>query len=334
MVSIQWLRALAVTMVIVFHVLLKAHILGFTELTFSQGAAGVDLFFIISGFIMIYITRGRDFAFFDFMTRRVMRIIPFYWLVSGVVCVVYLYNPNLVNSHNGETHLLSSLLLLPIQDKVMLLEVGWTLRYEFLFYISFAFSALLFRNPLNYCVISIVVITITSLIKINNFYVQYFTNPLMLEFLFGITLYYLLNKTTKIIGFISLTLGVAMLIFFGFSGYGLQNRVIYYGLPMFLISLGLISFEDIIKSSKKRASQFISYLGDASYSLYLTHTLVIGVVAKISTLFNVSLAPYLFVPLSVITSVIVGLMSYELIEKPMVRFMKNLNLGPNAATSH
>lgn len=332
MVTIQWLRALAVMMVIVFHVLLKAQILGLTTLSFSQGAAGVDLFFIISGFIMVYITNRRKFSFINFMKRRVLRIIPLYWLLSMVVGIVYFYNPSIVNSHNGETDILSSFSLLPVQGKVMLLEVGWTLRYEFFFYFIFAISFFLFRKNAIYCLVLIVTISMASLFNLNNFYVQYFTNPIILEFSFGIASYYLFRKVTTKIGLASLITGVMLLALFALAEYGLQNRVVFYGLPMLFIFLGLLSFEDSIKKSKGCTSRFFSYLGDASYSLYLSHTLAIGVVAKALTLFNNGIAPYMFVPLAIIASLLTGIVCYECVEKPITKFVKNLNF--NAATCH
>lgn len=332
MVSVQWLRALAVMMVIVFHVLLKAQILGLTTLSFSQGAAGVDLFFIISGFIMIYITEKRKYSFTDFMKRRVIRIIPLYWLLSMVVCIVYFYNPSVVNSHNGETDILSSFSLLPIQGKVMLLEVGWTLRYEFFFYFIFAISIFLFRKNTVYCLIIIVATSMVSLFNLNNFYVQYFTNPIILEFSFGIASYYLFRKITKKIGSALLITGVMLLALFGLTEYGLQNRVVFYGLPMLFVFLGMLSFEDSIKKSEELTSRFFSYLGDASYSLYISHTLAIGAVAKVLSLFNNGIAPYMFVPLAIILSLLTGIVCYECVEKPITKFVKNLNL--NAATTY
>jgi exopolysaccharide production protein ExoZ len=333
MVSIQLLRAIAVIMVIIFHVLLKARLLGLTAISFSQGAAGVDLFFIISGFIMAYISTQKEFIPLDFIRKRLQRIIPLYWLLSSIVCMVYFYNPSIVNSHNGETNILSSFSLLPTQGKAMLLEIGWTLRYEFFFYLIFTLSMIISRKDARYCILIIMVISMASLFNVKSFYFNYFTNPIIIEFAIGIFSFYSLPKITKKHGWMALTIGMSLLILFGLYNYGLQNRVVYYGIPMCFIFIGLLSFEKTFKNNKSHVLRLFSYLGDASYSLYLSHTLTIGIMVKIYASLHNLTPPYLFVFLSVTISVIIGGMCYELVEKPINRFVKRIDFSfiPDAA---
>lgn len=105
------------------------------------GSFGVDLFFALSGFIMVSITRGR---FQDgphaarFLVERLARVYPAYWLVSAAVLLVYLASPQLINAaQGGRIDLLASFLLLP-QNILPLLSVGWTLVHELYFYLVFA----------------------------------------------------------------------------------------------------------------------------------------------------------------------------------------------------
>lgn len=324
MVSIQWLRAFAVVMVIIFHVLLKAQILGLTTLSFSQGAAGVDLFFIISGFIMVYITQNRKFSFIDFIKRRIIRIIPLYWILSSIAAIVYFYNPLLVNSHNGETSILSSFTLIPIYGKAMLLEVGWTLRFEFFFYTIFAISMYFFRHNAWYCVLLLILTSAVSLLNIDNFYIQYFTNPIIIEFSLGIFSFHYFMKTKNWLSLTFILMGFFLFIIFGIKNYGIENRVIFYGIPMFLFFLGSISLESIVSKQKTYLSHFFKYIGDASYSLYLSHTFTIAIIAKLYIQLGQDI-PYLFFPLSVIASVLAGAICYEWIEKPITKLIKQLN---------
>jgi exopolysaccharide production protein ExoZ len=98
------------------------------------GMMGVDLFFVISGFIMVYITRdwreggGRKVP--EFLFARITRIYPLYWVVSGALLAVWFVRPDLVFSSSRNTpELLNSLFLIPAHA-YPLLEVGWTLVYE------------------------------------------------------------------------------------------------------------------------------------------------------------------------------------------------------------
>nr|WP_241517538.1 acyltransferase [Serratia marcescens] len=132
--SLQWLRAVAVLLVVGWHVMVKANVLNITsEQYFAIGNAGVDLFFLISGFIMAYTLHNQEDGYIFFI-KRIARILPLYWLFSLAALIVYLYNPNMVNSHAEYTTIFNSFTLFPVENHAMLIDVGWTLRYEFVFY--------------------------------------------------------------------------------------------------------------------------------------------------------------------------------------------------------
>ena len=133
--SIQWMRAIAILMVILQHAAWKGTQYSTNPLGWLKvGEAGVDLFFIVSGFVICHVTYNKTPAPFEFVKARLVRILPLYWLLTCVALVVYLIKPELVNSSGGITSVFHSFTLLPTSSKY-LIRNGWTLSYELYFYI-------------------------------------------------------------------------------------------------------------------------------------------------------------------------------------------------------
>lgn len=143
--NLQALRGIAAALVFVLHAMLIEQKYGQGAVLIGRagwlGSVAVDLFFAISGFIMVAITRDRFGAPREagrFLLERAFRIYPAYWCVSAAVLVVYLFKPGMVNaSQGGQVDVLASFLLLP-QAMLPLLSVGWTLVHELYFYLVFA----------------------------------------------------------------------------------------------------------------------------------------------------------------------------------------------------
>ena len=148
--SIQALRGVAVLAVVLFHLLTVEEKYGGSKTILSSffqfGMFGVDLFFVISGFVMITVTRGK-FQYhkeaLKFIYHRVVRIYPTYWVYSILVLGVFLIKPSWVNSSQGnQVDILASFLLLPSQT-LPLVMVGWTLIHEMYFYLVFSLILML-----------------------------------------------------------------------------------------------------------------------------------------------------------------------------------------------
>ena len=138
--TIQAARAIAANLVVFSHLFFveaKYTASGILPAFTLYGIAGVDLFFVVSGFIMVAVA-GRDRGPIEFLWRRVTRIYPTYWLVSLMVLATTLIAPTFVNSSiTTPISLWRSFLLVP--DRTFpLLAVGWTLVYEMYFYLAFA----------------------------------------------------------------------------------------------------------------------------------------------------------------------------------------------------
>lgn len=147
--SLQVLRALAALGVVFYHLDPGPQAAGWRHLyqvLFARGHIGVDLFFVISGFIMVWTapTESGVRPALGFLVRRVFRVVPLYWLMT----LVWVYGV----SHAGWPQLRQSLLFYPIDTSMPMvfgfpaLFVGWTLNYEMYFYLSLALGLLFARS--------------------------------------------------------------------------------------------------------------------------------------------------------------------------------------------
>ena len=328
--SVQALRGFAACLVLLSHLgQIEARTSASPLLTSSSnwGNMGVDLFFVISGFIMVYITRdwlkGGLTRIPEFLFARVTRIYPLYWIVSAALLLVWWVRPDLVfSSSPNEPELLNSLFLIPAYA-YPLLEVGWTLVYEMMFYILFAALLML---PLKARVWGLLALTLIvtvgyfaglqegSALRLHLF------SPLVLEFLAGtfIGLAYLKLEGSRALGFVLAAVGLAgMLVWFGlglpFEDQG--PRVWRLTLPAAALVLGAAWLDRQTVS----VPNFAIKLGDWSYSLYLTHLLTLGLIAQLWGLAGWQNAPApLFLITSVAAAFLVAGLTYHLIEAPLI----------------
>ena len=142
--NIQALRGIAVLSVVFFHLLTIEQKYGGSKTILPDllqfGMFGVDLFFVISGFVMVTVTRGKFQILKQasrFIYHRAARIYPTYWVYSILVLIVFLLQPSWVNNSQGnQANILASFLLFPSQT-LPLVMVGWTLIHEIYFYLVF-----------------------------------------------------------------------------------------------------------------------------------------------------------------------------------------------------
>ena len=164
--NIQGLRALAAILVVGCHFHDFADRYGFrSEALITIGAWGVDLFFVISGFIMITVNWNKfsePNASKAFLIRRIVRIFPPYWLVTLFIVGAIIISPKLFHTWAANiSNLLPSLLLFPSDEKPIL-YVGWTLIFEMYFYYVFAILLNFSRK------IALTAITPTTIVEMAN----------------------------------------------------------------------------------------------------------------------------------------------------------------------
>ncbi len=149
--NVQVLRAVAALLVVIVHLEALTKIAGLPQGVTISGNSGVDLFFVISGLIMVVTTAERPQSSYRFLRNRITRIVPLYWLITLSVAVIALIAPALLQSTTASLpQIVKSLAFIPYHrpDGVMqpVVFVGWTLNYEMMFYIIFAIGMLLPRT--------------------------------------------------------------------------------------------------------------------------------------------------------------------------------------------
>ena len=317
--GIQYLRAVAALGVVIFHAAER------TGHHFAIGAAGVDVFFVISGFIMWVISERRPVSPLAFLRDRVQRIAPIYWLATAVMVIGGLAGlfPNLVLS-NG--HVLSSLLFIPTRSPSSgeiwpVLVQGWTLNYEMFFYAVFALTLLLPRSrrllAIAGCFSALVAIGF-AVDSDNALFVTY-TRPIILEFVAGMIVaeFWLRGRVPGAMSGLVLVAGA----FSGFAAVALLrlpfDEFILGPLAIMLV-LGTLALE---AQGWFRPHRLPMMLGDASYSIYLWHTFAISVVVKVCGIMGIE--PLASGVLAVVAGTALGAFAYLLIEKPLATRLRS-----------
>ena len=343
--SVQYLRAIAALAVVAFHV--WKNLLGarpdFNILRF--GEFGVDLFFVISGFIITTSTTNEASPTY-FIAKRAVRIIPLYWLVTVAYLVIGLVAPNLLRSTVIKpAHVISSFLFVPSYHPVFPTEIwplvipGWSLNYEWFFYLVFAIAIAL--NPRHRAVLSIGFLTVLVGLGLNvsthDPIVLTYTDTLLIEFIFGVAVGEIfIEKNIR-----AIQLAIAIFLFVGAVGVALKQadaivwQCFLYGSMSAALLSTLLWFE---KRGRRFANRVALGLGDASYSIYLTHVTVIAVlrtfvnrmgIQELGSGLDIAI---LGVALSI--SALIGWIIFVLIERPLTArlnaYLRSWRISANA----
>ena len=307
------MRAIAVLLVMFYHAAWKREIYSESSWDwFNFGEAGVDLFFIISGYIMCYTTYRRKTDIYKFMKARFTRIIPLYWIITCAALLIYLIAPDKINSSGGDRSIFDSFTLLPTQGKY-LVQNGWTLSYEFFFYIIFSLGLGFAATKKHFipAVILAALVIVGQIFSPSNVYLKFMTDPILIEFIMGIAAFNLLQKyvysrSTAIFICVS---SISMLILISYLGG--SNRVIDYGIPSLFFFIGMVSLEDNFRKHKHHLpSKLLGKIGDSSYSSYLIHPFFLAIGAIVFS--KISIANYgnLFIISLVVGSLLTGWICY------------------------
>lgn len=321
LVALQILRGLAALMIVIGH-----------ATVFVGTAAAVELFFIISGFIMMYVTEKGMYRFF---TKRIIRIIPLYWIATAAF--VLLTKPVTFSV----SYFFKSLFFVNWNNPPIL-NVGWTLNCEVRFYIIFWLSALISRKYRG--LISSAACLVWCGIDFFFFRRAFITPFMPFAFVLGIGGYYLyklLNgKVTKIyqkILFGALIVLSALWLHSNYAdklvwdieaGHWSLLRPVVYGVPMLVILLSLLM---IVKTDDSKPVKALVYIGDISYSLYLWHIVVQSLLVIFFEKTGYVITPpstFRFMVLTASVSLFVAHLSYKYLEKPLGDFLKQKLVPP------
>jgi len=352
LINIQFLRFAAALLVVFYHASVHVRSTGVDQgmlyaASDAVGFAGVDVFFIISGFIMFHTTKAVTGPAhgWEFLMRRLARIYSGYWPFFFLAMVIFAWARV---EHFQESRLLASFMLWPQSLNLVLVDVSWTLSYELYFYLLFALLVLIGVRVRHWLLVILLVVLAGTgiyrhwvigdyspeLIYTHSFAFQFLSSPFLLEFFAGSLLASTVGKGSARSGWLSLALGTGGFALAGWAnlqiyqgnieqGYYVLPRVLMFGIPSLLIVLGLVHLEYNGRVAPRR---FSLATGGASYALYLSHTLFFVATMKLGirdvlshySAWQVQLLYLAYVALIVLFSVT----HYRIIEQPLHRIFK------------
>lgn len=286
--------------------------------------AGVDVFFVVSGFIMTWMTAGEfgtSQAARRFVLRRIVRIVPPYWFFTILLAAaVVAAGGRLRNTTADPVQLLTSLFFVPwprITGQMNpILAQGWTLNFEMFFYASFALSMLFRRGLLMLAGCFVVLVALHPIVPDGWFVLAFYTNPIILEFLAGIAIarVYLMGKRLNFLG-VALLLTLAVFAFMIIPSIeGRFARVWELGFPAVLLTAAVIFVPE-----PQRIGRFLRYAGtggDASYTLYLSHTLIVFPAVLLAEKAEID-APWLVLTIILVGALSFAILFYRWVEAPV-----------------
>jgi exopolysaccharide production protein ExoZ len=347
-VSLQILRFVAAMMVALCHARYLIPLLtnSIAPTWFWNGAvvgvAGVDLFFVISGFVIAMtgpFARPRPSAKL-FFWRRWRRVAPVYFVISL---------PFIVNAWRAgplsPDRLAATFLFWPAAGAKIVFPyvgVGWTLCYEMAFYSAMALLLIGGRTKRNLIISGSVIAGLIALRLLSDAaWLRYLVNPMFLEFGAGVALAYgrtWLARLPMTLGVVFLLAGIGAFAFEAalnvgdvigdpwlvLRGRDLWPRLALYGLPSSIIVAGALICEPWCRG---RLADLLAKGGDASYAIYLTHSVAMAQVAVVWLAIGAPRAPFLIVAAGLAAALAVGLLVYRVIEKPILRDLKRLSFA-------
>lgn len=327
--GIQFLRFVAVFLVLGSHAVLEMWRRlgddGSYHFWHNNGGSGVDLFFVISGFVITISTikaagSGGAAAAWLFCKRRIIRIVPMYWFYTGVkVALILVLGSKAFAGGLAPGFVISSLLFWPTTNPagyhLPVLESGWTLSYEMLFYASFALAIWRRWPPLRFSLVALGAIFVLGQIDGSPLFLNFFARTLLFEFLLGGLIARLWVRQTPVPALLApALLALALLMMFVLPLPAGTDRLISVGLPCALLVASAVWLERHPWIS--RTAAHFKLLGDASYSVYLSHGLVIPPIAMVLIKLGVQDRLVVFCA-TVFGALAVGCVLYLWLEKPV-----------------
>jgi exopolysaccharide production protein ExoZ len=351
--NIQGLRAIAALMVFASHMFwdiipMRTH--WAKPYIASLGPSGVDIFFVISGFIIYNVVKrsatqiavvGRGRAVYEFAMKRIIRIYPLYWIAFAVAALIMIWVP-LPTSFVKKPQLELLFLINGIPN--FRVQVAWTLTFEVYFYAVTALSMFLFPKKLLtglliwFAVVGCVAVLGTAFgLPIP---LDYLFAPIVLEFLLGICIGLLIERGHSRYWAVSIFLGVIWLVLGtiplhhdgGRAAQSYLLRLACWGIPSALIVYGTLALE---MRNIWVMPRILQYLGNASFSIYLWHAIIfIAVAALFEYLHWVGIVDRtLLATLMGIVGLGAGLLSYHFLEKPSLKWLGKYFIRAHVATT-
>ncbi|WP_085646798.1 MULTISPECIES: acyltransferase [unclassified Pseudomonas] len=323
LISVQALRALAAWAVVCHHfmqIFFDFEARGpIGQLFIDKGAVGVDIFFVISGLVIFLSTEGKALPPARFLLYRLFRIVPAYWLYTVLMALLVVFaRPLLPDQTVDWSHLLLSLLFIPTENPggygiYPTLNVGWTLNYEMLFYVLFAW-ALLFRLQVRLLVVAALLFAVCQAWTGFGWVSEFYRSDIVYEFLLGISIgmFYRRGWIGPALWLPLLGIGAALLAIYYLPP---DPRLLNWGVPSAVLVMASLALERHVERNR-----LLKLLGDCSYSVYLMHVLVLSAGGYLARRYGIN--PYLMFVVCALAIVIGSWLSYEWVEKRSYQWLK------------
>jgi len=333
--QLQSLRFFAAFMVLIGHALME---MGQQDIALIPPVfrhipwgAGVDLFFVISGFIIFHIrpqgVHGLGVAR-DFLIRRIIRIAPMYWFFTFLmIAATIFFGAHVENQWMSVGVVIKSLLFIPFIPEGHIvprpvLGQGWTLNYEMFFYVLFAFT--LFLRDFRGLAITAMLVTLVAIGTIFGPFegvLNFPSEPILLEFVGGIFLAANRYRLPRLSSPVAGAIFVAGLLWFLFipqgDPYNGWLRLLERGVPSLLIVFATLQ---VRSPSAPFTRGLLPLLGDASYALYLSHTFTVNILIILWKKTGIDL-PILFVAIALVVPIVASVVVLLTLERPLLRAM-------------
>jgi exopolysaccharide production protein ExoZ len=298
-------------------------------------SAGVDFFFVLSGFVMIYAhwhDIGRPDRVKRYCAKRFLRIYPPYWVITALIVTIYLLDPSYGDENRRDlAKLFCSIFLLPYTSQPVIGQ-AWTLVHEMFFYGLFSLVIIFGRKALFGFVVWAICILLWQAPHINDyqsdplfaFPVSFYLSPYNIEFIFGVGIgllvrggWHYLSRTLALCG---ITLFVLALIFVDYRIVGDLVARLAFSAAAAIAVLGLASLPWRIPV---RLAATMVILGAASYPLYLVHPMIETVVIHVLLKFgSAHVSPWVVMVILVSSAIVGGLLFAYGVERPLNRILQ------------
>lgn len=233
-------------------------------------------------------------------------------------------------------HVVSSLLFIPSKNSIGIampvIGPGWSLNYEIYFYIIFSFLLFFPKKYFLKLISSFLLISVLfSYMMTNNEIIKMITNPMLIEFLFGIYIARL-YEIKRLPSYKLIIIFAFILIFINiYIHFEIQYRILFYGITSALLVLGFLSYE--VKKNIKKGNIVLLFLANISYSLYLSHVFAYKLIFKIFSDSFCLNYPDITIILTILFSIIIAYVVYLVLEKSLTQLFKKFLLSKRHLTN-
>lgn len=338
--SIRALRGIAATLVVIYHACDYANSHGYpgSKNLFNIGAYGVDIFFVISGYVMLLSLEKKSGTTYtpyqtakNFIARRIIRITPIYWIGTSILYFIYAIQPQRFRNFTASAEdYIASIFFFPTcrvsggSTISPILSQGWTLYHEMFFY-AIIFGTLLAARRVQLTTkivpLGIVALSLTgAYFSYPNIpWIELITSPLNIEFAVGCAIYKTHQKfrpkqRSIQVGLTLVLAGLLLLLLSPDLSHSHRlDRVAWWGTAAGLVFYGSILADPLLQES----SLFCKYVGDPSYSTYIFHGLTFSAADLVLKRIGFPEDQLAFISLIATISCITGYILFKKLENPI-----------------